>query len=220
MLRRVGQVLDSDDALQDFLGFRVTGRRGYDPGAVDEIDPAHEGDVLPDFGLSRDRRGLADGLLLERVDDRRLADVGVADKADRDLLLVREQGRELPEELDQAPLAERVVDRRVERDRRVRLGQDLDPAGGDPPGHEVDFVEHVDDFFAALLLGEVRLDRVTPGSERVASVEDVQDHVGRVDDLCVAARSALVDQAESGEKGKRTLYNSDQIRLLVPALRM
>jgi hypothetical protein len=32
----------------------------------------------------------------------------------------------------------------VERDRRVRLGQDLDPAGGDPTGDEVDLVKHVD----------------------------------------------------------------------------
>ena len=123
------EVLDTHDTLEDLLALRVAGGRGHDSGAVDEVDAAHEGDVLPDLGLSGDRGRLAHGLLLERVDDGRLADVRVPDEADRDLLLVREERRELAQELDEGSLSERVVDRRVEGDRRVRLGQDLDPSG-------------------------------------------------------------------------------------------
>ena len=56
--------------------------------AVDKVDALHEGDVLPDLGLPRDGRHLADLLLLERVDDGALAHVGVADEAN-----LRKKGR-------------------------------------------------------------------------------------------------------------------------------
>lgn len=128
MVARRREVLDANDSLEDLLRLRVARRRRDDSGAVDEVDSAHEGDVLPNFGLSGDGSRLADGLLLERVDDGRLADVGVADEADRDLLLVGEEGGELAEELDEGSLSERVVDRGVEGDGGVSFGEDLDPA--------------------------------------------------------------------------------------------
>lgn len=81
-----------------------------------------------DLGLSWDRGDSADLLLLERVDDAALADVGIADEADRDLLLVRVEHRELAEELDQRALAERVVDGSVEGQSRSESTQVLDPA--------------------------------------------------------------------------------------------
>ena len=59
-----------------------------DAGAVDEVDAFHESDVLPDFRLAGDGGGGADAFLAEGVDDGRLADVGVADEADGDLLAV------------------------------------------------------------------------------------------------------------------------------------
>lgn len=122
------EMLDPDDSLENLLALRVACRGGDDSRAVDEVDAAHEGDVLPHLGLSRDRGSLADGLLLERVDDGRLADVGVSYESDTDLLLVGEESGELTEELDEGSLSERVVDRGVEGDGRVRLGQDLDPS--------------------------------------------------------------------------------------------
>jgi hypothetical protein len=47
------------------------------------------------LGFTRDRRDSADLLLLERVDDTTLADIGVSDQTDRDLLFVRMQDGEL-----------------------------------------------------------------------------------------------------------------------------
>lgn len=126
--RRVGKVLDSNDTLENLLRFSVTCRRGNDTGAIDEVDSSHEGDVLPNFGLSGDRSGLANGFLLKSVDDRGFADVGVADESDRDLLLVGEEGGELSEKLDEGSFSERVVDRGVESDGRVSLGEDFDPS--------------------------------------------------------------------------------------------
>lgn len=121
-------MLDTNDSLEDLLRLGVTSGGGNDSGAVDEVDAAHEGDVLPDLGLSGNGSGLANGLLLERVDDGRLSDVGVTDEADRNLLLVGEEGGELTEELDEGSLSERVVDGSVESDGGVSLREDLDPA--------------------------------------------------------------------------------------------
>ena len=83
---------------------------------------------MPNFGLSGNRSGLANGFLLKSVDDRGFADVGVTDESDRDLLLVGEEGGELSEKLDEGSFSERVVDRRVESDGRVSLGKNLDPS--------------------------------------------------------------------------------------------
>lgn len=79
------------------------------------------------LGLSRDGRDSADLLLLERVNDARLANVRVADEADRDLLLVRVKDGKLAEELDEGTFSEGVVDRSVEGERRSELGEVLHP---------------------------------------------------------------------------------------------
>jgi hypothetical protein len=203
--RRVGKVLDTNDTLEDLLRLGVPRRGGDDTGAIDEVDTPHKGDVLPDLGLSRDRSGLANGLLLERVDDRRLADVGVTDETDRDLLLVRVEGRELTEELDEGTLSERVVDRGVESDGRVSLAEDLDPTSlivvhivsdrsergeeerrdthSNPSRNQVDLVQNVNNLLALLLLRQVRLNRVAASSHRVTGVENMEDNVGGVNDL-------------------------------------
>ena len=65
----VGEMLDSYDSLEDLLRLGLSSGRRNDSGTVDEVDSTHERDVLPHLRLSRDRRSLADGLLLERVDD-------------------------------------------------------------------------------------------------------------------------------------------------------
>jgi hypothetical protein len=46
---RRGQVLDADNALKHLGRFRLVGRGGHDARAVNEVDAAHEGDVLPDL---------------------------------------------------------------------------------------------------------------------------------------------------------------------------
>lgn len=68
----------------------------------------------------------------------------------------------------------------------MRLGEDLDPAGGNPAGDEIDLVQDVDDLFAPFLLGEVLLDRVAASPERIPGVENLQNDVGRVDNLAAA----------------------------------
>lgn len=120
-------MLDSYDSLEDLLRLRFSSGRRDDSGTIDEINPTHQRDVLPDLRLSRDGRSLADGLLLERIDDRGFTDVGVSDESDRNLLFVGEQGGELTEELDERSFTERVVDRGVEGDGRMSLGENLDP---------------------------------------------------------------------------------------------
>lgn len=62
-----------------------------------------------DLRLSGYRGDGAAFAALERVDNAALAHVGVADKADRDLLLVGVQLGELTEQLDERTLAKGVV---------------------------------------------------------------------------------------------------------------
>ena len=74
-----------------------------------------------------DRRYIAYLLALERVDNRALSCVWIADKADTDLLLVRVQDTKLAQQLDQAALTEAVVDRSVKCKRRKLARKDLNP---------------------------------------------------------------------------------------------
>ena len=62
---------------------------------VNQVDTAHQRDVLPHLGLARNRRHIAHLLFLERIDDGAFADIRVANKPDADLLLVRVQHTEL-----------------------------------------------------------------------------------------------------------------------------
>lgn len=112
-------MLDTNNSLEDLVRFGVFGGRGNNSGTIDEVNPSHEGDVLPTFGLSSDRSSLADGLLLKSVDDTRFTDIGVSDESDGNLLLVGEEGRKLTKKLDKRSLSEGVVDGSVESDGRV-----------------------------------------------------------------------------------------------------
>ena len=128
MIGRGREMLDSDDSLEHLLGLGVASGRGNNSRAIDEVDAAHQGDVLPDFGLSGDGSSLANGLLLQRVDDGGLANVGVSNETDRNLLLVGEESGELTEKLDEGSLSEGVIDGGMEGDGGVGLGENLDPA--------------------------------------------------------------------------------------------
>ena len=128
MLRRRREGLDAYDALKNGCGLRVTGGRGHDAGAVDEVYALGERDVLPDLGLAGDGRDVADLARLEGVDDARLANVRVPDEADGNLLPVRVQLRELAEELDERAFAEGVIRGGVEGEGRVAGGEVLDVA--------------------------------------------------------------------------------------------
>lgn len=90
--------------------------------AIDEVDTFHQRDVLPHFRLARDGSDGADLFLPQRVDDGRLAGVGVADEADGDLFAVGMQGGELAEKLDQGSFAKGVGDGGVESESGVVLG--------------------------------------------------------------------------------------------------
>lgn len=97
MIRRLRQVFNTNNALEHLGCLIILCRWRHNTRAVDEVDAAHQGDVLPDLGFTGDGSHIADLLLLEGVDNGRLADVGVANEADRDLLAVREEGGELSE---------------------------------------------------------------------------------------------------------------------------
>lgn len=84
--------------------------------------------LVTNLGLSGDGSDGADFLLLQGVDDAALADVGVSDETNRDLLLVRMKDGELTKELDERTFSERVVDRGVESECGGELGQVLDPS--------------------------------------------------------------------------------------------
>ncbi len=86
-------------------------------------------DVLPDSGLSGDRRGLADGLGLQRVDDGAFADVRVPDEAHADVLLVFVEIIVLPEEIYQGALSEGVCDAGVVRQGGEIVREVLHPGG-------------------------------------------------------------------------------------------
>ena len=134
MLRRVVEVLDADDTLEHRVGRGVLRAVVDDPGAVNQEHALGQRDVLPDLGLPWDGPDVADLFGAQRVDHGRLADVWVADKADRDVLLVRAQAGELPEQAQERALPERVGDRGVEGQRRVVLGEHGEPLAGDPGG--------------------------------------------------------------------------------------
>ena len=95
---------------------------------VNQVDTAHQRDVLPHLGLARNRRHIAHLLFLERIDDGAFADIRVANKPDADLLLVRVQHTKLTQKLDKTALTKAVVDRRMECKRRELFRQDFDPS--------------------------------------------------------------------------------------------
>ena len=49
MLRRRSERFDTNDPLQDGGGLRVFGRSRDNAGAVDQVYPLGEGDILPDL---------------------------------------------------------------------------------------------------------------------------------------------------------------------------
>jgi hypothetical protein len=114
VLRGILYVFDAHGAAEKEVFIRIVLVGWDDTRTVDHVDAFHEGDVLPDFGFAGDGGDDADFLFAERVDDGRLARVGVADHADGDLLAVTVQGGELAEEGDKGSFAEAVVDGSVE----------------------------------------------------------------------------------------------------------
>ena len=50
-----GEVLDSNDSLEDGSGVGILGGDGNDSRAIDEVDSSHEGDVLPDLRSKKSR---------------------------------------------------------------------------------------------------------------------------------------------------------------------
>lgn len=78
----------------------------HDSRAVYEINPLCQSDVLPGFGLSRDRSHPAARLFHQSVDHRALAGVWISDKADADVLFILVEEIELFQKLDQRAFAE------------------------------------------------------------------------------------------------------------------
>lgn len=142
-------------------------------GTVDQIDAPHEGDVLPDFGLPRDRGHFADDFGLQGVNDGGLSGVWIADETNADLFLVVVQFGELAEEVDEGAFAEGVGERGVKGEGGVFLGEELDPTLRDPGGDEVDLVEDEDEVFVGFVLFEEFFDGWGPRAHGVAGVENL-----------------------------------------------
>lgn len=121
-------MLDSHDSLQYLLGLGIPTRWRYDTRTVDQVDSTHEGNILPDFRLSRYRRNIAHLLVLDGVDDATLSDIRVPNKSYTDLLLVRHQIAELTKQLDEGTFAEGIVDRGMEGDGGMRFREMRYPA--------------------------------------------------------------------------------------------
>lgn len=120
-------VLDTDDTLEENVLWSIGGGWWDDTRAIDEVDALHEGDVLPDLGLSWNWSDCAYLLVAESVDNGGFAGVWVSDETDGDLLAVGVEGGELAEELDQGALSEGVGDLSVESESWVVLGQVANP---------------------------------------------------------------------------------------------
>jgi len=74
---------------------------------------------LPNLCFTGNRSDCADFLLSECVDDRRLAGIGIANEAYRNLTAVGVESGELAKKRDERALAERVVDGGVESEGRI-----------------------------------------------------------------------------------------------------
>jgi hypothetical protein len=94
-------IFDTHRALQDNVCFTIIDVGWNDTRTINEIDTLHQGDVLPNLGLTRDGGNRADLFGLECVDDGRFTSVGVSNETHRDLLAVTVKGGELTEKLDQ-----------------------------------------------------------------------------------------------------------------------
>jgi hypothetical protein len=121
-------MLNSHDTFEYLLSLGIFAAGRNNTGAIDEVDTLHECNILPDFGLARNRSDIADLLSFDGIDDAAFADIGVANEANRNLLLVGHEIGELTEELNKGTFAEGVVDGCMEGDGRVRFGEILYPA--------------------------------------------------------------------------------------------
>lgn len=100
VLSWVFDVLNTDTASQQQVLICVALIRRDDTRAIDHVNALHQGDVLPDLGLSGNRSDNADLLLPQSVDNRRLSGIRIADHADGNLLAVAVKRRELAEKGD------------------------------------------------------------------------------------------------------------------------
>lgn len=122
----IGDFLMPDHTLKYFVRVRLV-RVINDSRAVNEVDAFRERDILPDFGLTGNRRNFANLFLHQRIDDWGLADVRVADKTHRNALFVTVQLVELFQKLDQRTFAKGILHTGLESKSRSKLIQVPDP---------------------------------------------------------------------------------------------
>jgi hypothetical protein len=143
--------------LQDGVRLAVVRRRGHHARAVDHENASHQRDVLPDFGLPRNRRDFAHTLGPQRVDDGAFSDVRISHKTHTveamsknnnelaehtpDLFFVAVKLRVLAQELDERALSKRVGNAGVEGQRRELFAEQAHPAGCHPWRHEIALVQ-------------------------------------------------------------------------------
>mmetsp|Transcript_7923 Transcript_7923/g.15041 ORF Transcript_7923/g.15041 Transcript_7923/m.15041 type:complete len:340 (+) Transcript_7923:676-1695(+) len=157
-LRGVVQVADAYYPLEHHAGIRVRVLKIHHPRAVNQVDLLGQGDVLPDLGLARHGRHLAHLLRAQRVDDRRLPNIGVAHKPHRDASLVtRLQARQLAKHREQCPFAKGACLAGVEGKSGVSPGEGVQPPLGDPGRDEVTLVQQQDEMLLPVVLPQMLL---------------------------------------------------------------
>uniref|UniRef100_A0A182FLJ1 Uncharacterized protein n=1 Tax=Anopheles albimanus TaxID=7167 RepID=A0A182FLJ1_ANOAL len=178
VLRIIDQ-LNTHNRFQHFLGIGFR-RRIHNSRAIDQKDALHERNVLPDLRFACDRCHLAHLLATQRIDNGRFADVRVSDETDANLLLVHVQLANLAQKIDERTLTERMRERSVKCNRWVLLAQYRHPTLRHPDRHKIHLVEDEEQVFVWFLLPQKRLDILRTSAHRIACIQHLQQHVGRV----------------------------------------
>lgn len=108
VVSRLIDLFSSHTSLQHTLDIVFSLRNMDCSGAINQVDSFGQSHILPNLSLSWNWSCLADSLLEERVDHTGLSDIGITNEANADVLLVSVEDVELPEEIDERPLAEGV----------------------------------------------------------------------------------------------------------------
>mmetsp|Transcript_13133 Transcript_13133/g.36908 ORF Transcript_13133/g.36908 Transcript_13133/m.36908 type:complete len:547 (+) Transcript_13133:1109-2749(+) len=191
VLRGVLQPFHPHNALENAVRLRVARAVVHHPRAIDQEDPLGQSDVLPHFGLTRNRSDVAHLFGSQGVDHGALPHVWVAHEPNGDGLLVTVQPGNLPQQRDERALAEGVGDARVEGQGRVVLGEHVQVPLGDPGGNQVALVEEQQHVLVPGVLLQVPLHVLAPRPDGVPRVQNLDDHIRGVYDLVKLAPDSL-----------------------------
>jgi len=151
--------------------------------AIDQVNSLGQSNILPHFGLSRDWGNSAAVLFHQGVDHWRFSDVGVADQTNRNVFLIFMEDIELFQQLDQRSLSKGIRNRSLESESWGCLGQIFDPFLCDWRWDEIAFIENKDQVLVRALMLEVVLNKLSSGSVRIPSIQNIQKNIWRINNF-------------------------------------